>query len=320
MSKQTYFQDDWLSDPSFNSWLEEVPGNNKIAKCKLCNRTWELSNMGRRAVTSHMEGSKHQKKVVARSLNKKSASFSYFTKSEDHSTSVNCAADIEKKLNTIDNDLTATSSSSVSTSTPTTCLEKKSSGLKSFLINDSVTKAEILWTVETVMTHTSLRTAGRDVLLFKTIFPDSNIAQKMQLQRDKVGYLLAYGIAPFFQKELSEKLNKCDFLVVGFDESLNKVAQKQQMDINVRFWDEEKGQVSTRYLTSVFLGRTRAIDLLQGFKDGLKSVDLRKILQVSMDGPYVNFKFLKDLKADLNTDHPEEKKLLDLGSCGLHTL
>lgn len=102
------------------------------------------------------------------------------------------------------------------------------------------------------MTHTSLRTAGRDVLLFKTIFPDSNIAQKMQLQRDKVGYLLAYGIAPFFQKELTEKFNKCEFLAVGFDESLNKVAQKQQMDINVRFWDEEKEQVCTRYLTSVF--------------------------------------------------------------------
>ncbi|GBM88594.1 hypothetical protein AVEN_197640-1 [Araneus ventricosus] len=104
----------------------------------------------------------------------------------------------------------------------------------------------------------------------------------MQLQRDKVGYLLAYGIAPFFEKELSDKCNKCEFLVVGFDESLNKVAQKQQMDINVRFWDEQEKQIS-------------------------------------MDGPNVNLKFLKDFKADLNTDS-DDKKLLDLGSCGLHTL
>ncbi|GBM75925.1 hypothetical protein AVEN_125336-1 [Araneus ventricosus] len=142
----------------------------------------------------------------------------------------------------------------------------------------------------------------------------------MQLQRDKVGYLLAYGIAPFFfEKELSDKCNKCEFLVVRFDESLNKVAQKQQMDINVRFWDEQEKQVCTRYLTSVFLGRTRASDLLQAFKDGLKSVEFKKILQISMDGPDINLKFLKDFKADLNTD-PDDKKLLDLGSCGLHTL
>lgn len=74
------------------------------------------------------------------------------------------------------------------------------------------------------MTHTSLRTAGRDAEFFKILFPDSDIAQRMHLQRDKVGYLLAYGIAPYFERELLDKLIKCDFLVVGFDESLNKVA------------------------------------------------------------------------------------------------
>ncbi|GBL87957.1 hypothetical protein AVEN_192112-1 [Araneus ventricosus] len=31
-------------------------------------------------------------------------------------------------------------------------------------------------------------------------------------------------------------------------------------------------------------------------------------------------KFLKDLKADLNTEPDDDKKLLDLGSCELHTL
>ncbi|GBN09360.1 hypothetical protein AVEN_156319-1 [Araneus ventricosus] len=112
----------------------------------------------------------------------------------------------------------------------------------------------------------------------------------------------------FFEKELSDKFNKCEFLAVGFDESLNKVTQKQQMDSKVRFWDEQKknnnNKVCTRYLTLVFLGRTRSIDLLQAFKDGLKFVDLKKkILQISMDDPNpVNQKFLKDLKADLNTD------------------
>lgn len=71
-------------------------------------------------------------------------------------------------------DLTTTTCSSVSASKPT-CLEKKGTGMKSFLINDSITKAEMFWTVKAVMTHTSLQTAGRDTL-FKTIFPDNNTA------------------------------------------------------------------------------------------------------------------------------------------------
>ncbi|GBM88592.1 hypothetical protein AVEN_197639-1 [Araneus ventricosus] len=78
MSNHTVFQDDWLSDPSFSSWLEKMPLNNKIAKCKLCVKTFDLSNMGRRAVSSHMNGIKHKKKVEASqksaSLFKKGAS------------------------------------------------------------------------------------------------------------------------------------------------------------------------------------------------------------------------------------------------------
>lgn len=309
MSKRCVFQDDWLSDPSFSSWIGKIPLNDKVAKCNICNKIFELSNMGRRAVSSHMNGFKHKKKAKAilRSVS--------FTNPKE-----SLSADIEMKTTTSDNDIQIASCSTNVSSAP--IFEKKVDQMKSYLIKDSVTKGEILWTIECVMTHTSFRTAGQNVLLFKTIFSDSETAQKMQLQRDKLGYLLVYGITPFFKAELSEKLNECDFFVVGFDESLNKVAQKQQMDINMRFWNEDTQEVCTRYLTSVFLGRTRASDLLQGFKDGLKDFDLKKILQISMDGPYVNFRFLKDLMADLATDtgDPHGKKPLHLGSCGLHTL
>ena len=57
--------------------------------------------------------------------------------------------------------------------------------------------------------------------------------------------------------------------VISFDESLNKVLQKEQMDIIVRFWDKEKNKVSSRYLNSQFLGHTRAADLLQKFREAL---------------------------------------------------
>ncbi|GBM75926.1 hypothetical protein AVEN_125337-1 [Araneus ventricosus] len=78
-----------------------MPLNNKIAKCKLCVKTFDLSNMGRRAVSSHMNGIKHKKKVEA---SQKSASlFRCFTKSEQSSV-INCA-DV-KKTNSTDDELT----------------------------------------------------------------------------------------------------------------------------------------------------------------------------------------------------------------------
>jgi hypothetical protein len=46
--------------------------------------------------------------------------------------------------------------------------------------------------------------------------------------------------------------------------------------------------VSTRYLNSVFLGHATAVDLELKFKEGLGSLSLTKLIQVSMDGPSVN--------------------------------
>ena len=56
---QTYFCNDWLSKPDYADWLQAVPGDNKVARCKLCFKTFGLSNMGVGA-WSHMERKKHQ--------------------------------------------------------------------------------------------------------------------------------------------------------------------------------------------------------------------------------------------------------------------
>ena len=41
-------------------WLVEVPGDNKLARCKHCKKSFNLSNMGRQALVSHGTGQKHQ--------------------------------------------------------------------------------------------------------------------------------------------------------------------------------------------------------------------------------------------------------------------
>ena len=87
----------------------------------------------------------------------------------------------------------------------------------------------------------------------------------------------------------------------------------------VRYWDDKTNQVSTRYSTSSFMGHNSAEDVLSAFKDGISELPLHSIIQVSMDGPNVNWSFLKMFNAYLQTNC-DEKTLINLGSCGLHVV
>ncbi|KAJ8884166.1 hypothetical protein PR048_016023 [Dryococelus australis] len=160
-------------------------------------------------------------------------------------------------------------------------------GMKTFLLNDRVMEAEILCCIQCAMTHRS------------------EIASKLQLQRDKIGYCITFGLALYFRDEVSKMLEG-KHMVIGFDESLNKVSQKQQMNITVRFWDSKYDGLVTRYHTSVFLGRSTASHLLTAFKSGIINLFVSNVIQVSMDMPNVNFKLLRELKNDISLSSPEQ--------------
>lgn len=89
------------------------------------------------------------------------------------------------------------------------------------------------------------------------------------------------------------------------------------MDLHIRFLNEK--QIVTQYYTSVFLGHTTAADMLDAIKKSIPEGDLKKLIQVSMDGPNVNLKLLTDLQNYLN-ESPDTLQLLNIGTCGLHTI
>ena len=106
--------------------------------------------------------------------------------------------------------------------------------------------------------------------------------------------------------------------MVLFDESHNFKTKTKQMDVHVRFWSSgvDCASVATRYLTSVYLGHSTADDLLDHFHAATDPLGLSKLVQVSMDGPAVNWKFHRLLKEELQ--HTNNKSIVDIGSCGLH--
>lgn len=183
---------------------------------------------------------------------------------------------------------------------------------------EKVTKAEIIWCLHCVFKHTSFRSCADAVKIFPLMFEDSEIAKNMKMCNDKVGYNIVHGLAPYFEKIIRDMLQNADYLVVGFDEAFNKVAKKQQMDLAVRFWDNAENEVKTRYLTSAFLESSKAVDLGETISDTIGDNLKPKMIQVSMDGPNVNFCMLDGLKIELSKNNPDHRTLLDIGSCGLH--
>lgn len=259
--------------------------------------------MGKRALSSHMAGKKH---IAAVSCTEKSVSLKSF-------------------LNTVTKPDSQCVSPSTETATPCSSHSivqvelKPSASLSTFVLKDDVTKAEIIWCMHAVMQNHSLRGSESSVTLFPLMFPDSEIALKLKLHKTKISYTILYGLAPYFHGELLEMCSQCEHFVAGFDESLNKICQKGQMDVMIRFWSDKDNEVCTRYYGSVFLGHATAADLLDGFLKALSGLDVKKLMQVSMDGPNVNKKFLQDLKLYLKGD-PSMPIILNLGTCGLHTL
>ena len=101
-----------------------------------------------------------------------------------------------------------------------------------------------------------------------------------------------------------------------FDESLNHHLQDEQMDMHVRFWNNDIAQVQTRYLESRFFKRPNAEKIHEELLSGMSLLPTKNMTMLSMDGPHTNWKVLDLLKN--YRDHNEFPQVLDVGSCGLH--
>ena len=120
----------------------------------------------------------------------------------------------------------------------------------------------------------------------------------------KLSYMIQFGIATRLRMLFLEKLLfKSKFYTVCFDESLNEVVQKCQMDFSLNF-------------DSKFLGHASSQDLLEEFQQALKDLHESSMLQVSVDGPNVNWAFYDELRK--HHEREELPSLINIGSCDLH--
>ena len=268
------FQRDWLQKPDFSSWLVACTGNVHSAKCKLCMKTFDIGNMGVSAVKSHMKSDKHCDLIRQANDTKpatgKQPTLSSFSVQPSSSTTAGAESAVSPGIE---------ANHQVSTSSVDSNMQLVTGSVQSFVTRDEVTKAEVLWTLKSVMSHQSYNSATGLNDLLMTMFPDSDIASKFRLGADKMAYIVKFGLAPYFYEELVSELKVAEHYVIAFDESMNRICQEEQMDMHVRFWDSSANRVANRYLGSSFLGHTAADDLVKG----LKSNALRRGAKLKRD-------------------------------------
>ena len=90
------------------------------------------------------------------------------------------------------------------------------------------------------------------------------------------------------------------------------------MDLIVRVWDNNKKRVQVRYFDSGFLGHTGAEHLPEKFHELTEKLIPTRLIQISMDGPNVNWKFL-ELLAESRVE-AEIPSLINIDSCGIHVM
>lgn len=283
IQNQKHFVDAWLSDPLFEKWLSKEKCDTQ-ARCTICHKTIVLSSAGRSALTDHAKGKKHNEALNKRNNFFKSPSSKNQKVSNEQSK---CSEAVEKQ--------------------PT---------LESFITNSDTLKAEIIWSLKSIINGFSVRSNDELSDTLVAMFPDSKIAKSFNMARTKSMYIINHGLYPYFKSMLLSTVQKSDICVYSFDESLNDVTQTCEMDLYVRFWDTIENEVKVRYWNSTFFGHGRHQDLLQHFSEVTKELNPGHLYQISMDGPNVNLKFFKEFAKARKDDMLHT--LIDIGSCSLH--
>ena len=287
------FNPSWLKKDCYKDWLVQdklKPASN--ARCSKCLKTFDVRNMGEAALKSHMNGKKHQEQVKPL---KKSSSLINNT--------------MELQPETTDQDAGNGDDSQMTVAqwvTPATLTVKDVKPAAIATKND-VLSAEVLWALKICTSHYSHNSSEGSNLLFQRMFPDSDIASAFKCGEMKSAYLINHGIAPHFKSLLSDRLRSgsCEFVLL-FDESMNSKTQNKQMDFHVRIWEGQ--EVRTRYYHSEFMGHATAADMDSVFETATSDLNLSNLLQLSMDGPNVNWKFYDIIHSRLQKERKKSAR------------
>lgn len=315
MPRQTAFNDKWIKNSDvkdrnghvLSTWCQAVRTDKYAAHCIVCSKTFSVANMGLAQIQAHADGRKHIVNMGS-------------IKGQTHFTLNKTPATSNAQAAATAGEAVASTSSSVASETAVVLSLAQPKGTHWIPVNldDKVKQAEILFALKLAASNYSFRSYADIVDVCKAAFADSQVVQHMQLGASKVSYTIAHGLAPHFKAMfVADCRAGTGYYTIHFDETTTRQVKKQ-MDMHISFWSEKWKKITTVYIDSVFLGHASADKLEEVIVKFIEdeNLDMRKLLQFSMDGPNVNLSFLRKMNSHLLEKGVD--KLIDIGSCSLH--
>ena len=104
-------------------------------------------------------------------------------------------------------------------------------------------------------------------------------------------------ICALLQKEPHQGSQLHTIFSCSFDKSLNRISLDEQMGTYVPCWGDENSMVKTKYLDTQFLMRPSADNRHGELPAALGDIPEQKMLQISMDGPKMNWRVFELLNS-----------------------
>ena len=329
----SYFLIEWLDRKAYPDWWWLRESNSRsYGFCTLCKSKISVANMGVPAIKSHAKGQKH-KTLAKATENSSNTVRNYFFNSNTAGPSTatkDSASNVLKPSSQNKDDLHMPPSQiQPIQSKETTIIKpiekelKPSNYSNRFALENARIQSEILWCILTTSAHISDRGAEKLSDGFSKLFPDSEIADKFTCKKDKHAYYVTFGLGPYLKDKLTENLKVAKYISLSFDEAFNKFIKRGQMDIQIRYSENESESdcvtIKTRYLDSVFLDTATAEDIFKALINVMEPyLNGKRLVSLSMDGPATNLKVLKLFNDYLDTAGLD--KIIDLGTCSLHVI
>ena len=138
--------------------------------------------------------------------------------------------------------------------------------------------------------------------LFMQMFP-GNISNQFQLGRSKASYVVSDGLSPYILEETVKDIKNCGTGYAAMFDEIMTNQNRKQLNVLIRYWCNERKIVS-KYLTSVFFGRTTGIDISSNILEAIKEtgLPLDKLFGISSDGPNINKTVWREIKDTLKKE------------------
>lgn len=146
-----------------------------------------------------------------------------------------------------------------------------------------VVRVESIWAMATSRLGFSYNASQFLPEIFRTMFPDSQIAADDSLRSRKLSYVVSHGTGFYFTSELIKDVGKAHGFTLIFDETTIPGVRKQ-LDIFFRYWSETINCICVRFYKSIMLGHATANIISRSIIDSLKSdgIDVSKTLMLGM--------------------------------------